>query len=239
MWWTWLAACTYFETRDYDRLCTIATEEAARPQDPADRAVAVATRVDHELPPYSALKRKVLPALANAAPEQRYPLLQAAAEEAGYPGWTCPALQEVAPPAPAPQLDEAPLLKELRSSPVPLHTATQLLTAHGPALYGAEVPVGWLVGDAPAGLAEGLRALGCSEATTTLPATSHDVATLLVTCPPQGTELLARDEIAPNATVGRAAVALWLEVHSDLERRATKLHGALTAALLSGLDDTP
>jgi hypothetical protein len=82
---------------DLDQMCRVVQEEAVRSASPEDRARVMARRIDEAIT--NPTLREVFAALANTAPDQRYPLLQAAARDEGIAHWSCPALRALlAPP---------------------------------------------------------------------------------------------------------------------------------------------
>ena len=93
-----LTACGSFE-KDLDNMCTVATEMEGDTTVAADmKAMTMAKRIDEK--GLSRTGRTVFDALANAAPDSRYPLLQAAAKEEGIDNWECDALKRAWGPAP-------------------------------------------------------------------------------------------------------------------------------------------
>ncbi|MEQ1565989.1 MAG: hypothetical protein ABMA64_10160 [Myxococcota bacterium] len=200
---------------DFDLACRIATEEVARSALPPERAERLARRMTTELPAGSAVRAQVWPAAQAAAEAERAAVWTSAAP----PGWRCPALTEGGEGP-----DERSLVEALADAPHPADLALELLAAHGQRWYGAAPPVGLARGQIA--LPPELACLGSADGA---------VALALAGCAPAGSALLARDEIAAGATKGRAAVALWLELHADEARKATKLHRSLTRSLLGGL----
>lgn len=83
--------------RDFDGLCKLSSEILTEPRIRPDMRF---TRflIDAANVSFGSKARRLLELLPSAAPEMRYALVAAAAEEEGLEGWRCPAMESVLNP---------------------------------------------------------------------------------------------------------------------------------------------
>lgn len=85
---------------DFAKICEITTRTRAEKLEPAEEAQVIARRISKAIKTEAA--RNAMKALASAPADQRYSMLQTAAREAGVPGWSCPAIEDLLHPGPKP-----------------------------------------------------------------------------------------------------------------------------------------